>query len=145
MIKESNKPEEHPVLLEIWEASVRASHDFLTEEKILEIKQIILEGNIFSHVDLHAFHNEKGEKVGFLGSSHYKIEMLFIHPDYQGMGIGKQLTEFAISEKKITRVDVNEQNLQAVRFYKKMGFQVIKRNPLDSQGNPFPILEMEIS
>jgi len=143
MIKESNKPEEHPVLLDIWEASIRASHDFLTEEKILEIKQIILEGNIFSNLDIYAFHNDLGEKVGFLGLSLYKIEMLFIHPGYQGMGIGRQLTDFAISEKKITRVDVNEQNYQAVRFYKKMGFQVIKRNPLDSQGNPFPILELK--
>lgn len=44
MIKASNKPEEHPELLEIWEASVRATHDFLTEEKVLEIKQIIIEG-----------------------------------------------------------------------------------------------------
>jgi putative acetyltransferase len=142
MIKASNKPEEYPALLDIWEASVRATHDFLTEEKILEIKQIIIEGKAFSHVDLYSFMDMEGTRLGFLGLSKDKIEMLFIHPDFRGMGVGQRLTEFAIYEKQIRKVDVNEQNEQAVDFYKKMGFSVLKKNPLDAQGNPFPILEM---
>ncbi|TVP52160.1 MAG: GNAT family N-acetyltransferase [Mongoliibacter sp.] len=144
MIKASNKPEEHPELLEIWEASVRATHDFLTEEKVLEIKQIIIEGKVFSHVDLYSFFDMEGVRMGFLGLSKEKIEMLFIHPDFRGKGVGQALTEFAVYEKNIKQVDVNEQNAQAVGFYKKMGFKVVGRNPLDAQGNPFPILEMKI-
>lgn len=144
MIKQSNKPEEYPALLDIWEASVRATHDFLTEEKILEIKQIIIEGKAFSHVSLFSFFDMEGNRLGFLGLSIDKIEMLFIHPDHRGKGVGQALTRFAIFEKNIKYVDVNEQNQQAVGFYKKMGFEVVKRNPLDAQGNPFPILHMSI-
>lgn len=144
MIRLTDKPEDLPVLLAIWEASVRATHDFLTEEKIQEIKQIIIDGNVFSSVEIFTYQNVDGLKIGFIGVSNKKIEMLFIQPEYRGKGIGKALAEFAIAHHGISKVDVNEQNLQAVGFYKKLGFQVVKRNPLDSQGNSFPILEMEI-
>jgi putative acetyltransferase len=116
----------------------------LTEEKIQEIKQIIVEGNVFSFVEIYTFENPNGVKIGFVGIANHKIEMLFIRPEYRGKGIGKALTGYVISHHHVTKVDVNEQNPQAVGFYKKMGFQVTKRNPLDSQGNPFPILEMEL-
>lgn len=144
MIQHSNNPNDYPTLLAIWEASVRATHDFLTEEKINEIKQIMQEGKIFSTVDIYFFQVDESTKVGFIGLSKDKIEMLFILPSFRGKGVGAALTKFAVSQKDIKKVDVNEQNKQAVGFYKKMGFNVVKRNPLDSQGNPFPILEMEI-
>lgn len=144
MIIQNNEPSSYPELLEIWEASVRATHDFLTEEKILEIRQIIIEGEVFSQVDLYIFQSVEGLKMGFLGLSLEKIEMLFIHPDFRGLGIGKHLTQFAIIQKKITKVEVNEQNHQAVNFYKKMGFKVVNRKPLDDLGNPFPILQLEV-
>jgi putative acetyltransferase len=144
MIRHSDKPEDFPILLAIWEASVRATHDFLTEEKIQEIKQIITEGHVFSSVETYTYENADGLKTGFVGIANQKIEMLFIQPECRGQGIGKALTEYVISHHQVTKVDVNEQNPQAIGFYKKMGFHVTKRNPLDSQGNPFPILEMEL-
>ncbi|WP_158859252.1 GNAT family N-acetyltransferase [Lunatibacter salilacus] len=144
MIALSNNPEDFPQLLDLWEASVIATHDFLTAKKIEEIKQLIVEENIFSHVDIYVFLDLNGLIIGFVGIANNKIEMLFILPEYRGRGIGKALTEYVISAHHVTKVDVNEQNPQAVGFYKKMGFKVINRNPLDSQGNPFPILEMDL-
>ena len=44
--------------------------------------------------------------------------MLFIHPDEQGKGYGKTLLEFAVNERGFRKVDVNEQNEQAFRFYR---------------------------
>lgn len=41
-------------------------------------------------------------------------------------------------------MDVNEQNPQAVGFYKHMGFDTFKRSEFDEQGNPFPILHMKL-
>ena len=41
------------------------------------------------------------------------------------------------------RVDVNEQNPEAVKFYEAMGFVVAERSPLDDQGRPFPLLRMK--
>jgi capsular polysaccharide biosynthesis protein len=40
------------------------------------------------------------------------------------------------------RVDVNEQNPEAVRFYEANGFHVIRRSPVDDGGRPFPLLHL---
>ena len=52
-----------------------------------------------------------------MGLSDELIEMLFVHPAEQGKGCGKQLIQYALHEKYIYKVDVNEQNESAHRFY----------------------------
>ena len=47
-------------LIEIWEASVRATHDFLPEESILELKPLILQ-HYFDAVALRC--TKQGEKI----------------------------------------------------------------------------------
>lgn len=39
---------------------------------------------------------------------------------------------------------MNEQNPQAKGFYEHLGFKVYKRNPIDEQGNQYPILFMHL-
>jgi putative acetyltransferase len=131
-------------LLRIWEASVRATHHFLEEDDIQYFKPLIL-NTYFDAVDLRSIRiNESQEILGFLGVAEGNLEMLFIDPDYRGKGIGKTLLEYAVSQLNVTKVDVNEQNDQAVGFYKHCGFEVINRSALDSTGKPYPILHMEL-
>ena len=52
------------------------------------------------------------------------------------------LVDRAIGSYGATKVDVNEQNDQATRFYLHKGFRIISRDALDGQGNPFPILHL---
>lgn len=130
-----------PLLIEIWERSVRVTHDFLPLNEINELKQLIL-NQYFHHVLLHKYVLNH-HIVGFIGTSPDNIEMLFIEPEYRGQGIGKTLINFALQQLKIDRVDVNEQNLQACAFYKKLGFKVINRSELDAQGKPYPILHLK--
>lgn len=47
--------------------------------------------------------------------------------------------------EKVNRVDVNEQNPKALRFYERCGFTVYQRDEIDGQGNPFPILRMRLN
>ena len=92
-----------PILIDIWESSVRATHDFLPEEEINHLKPLIL-NEYFHHVSLHKYvQNEK--IVGFIGTSSNNIEMLFIDPQFRAKGIGRILTDFAITELKIRNVD----------------------------------------
>ena len=42
------------------------------------------------------------------------------------------------------KVDVNEQNEQAIGFYQHYGFKTISRSELDGTGKPYPILHMEL-
>ena len=59
--------------------------------------------------------NENGNPCAFIGLSTEMIEMLFVHPDFMGKGIGKSLLTYAIRQKGMTKVDVNEQNDKAVK------------------------------
>jgi putative acetyltransferase len=137
-------PPDYQEIVDVWESSVRPTHRFLTEDDIAYFKPLILR-DYLKAVDLHIARNEANTIVGFVGVAGDKLEMLFLHPDYFGHGLGKKLLRFAIDTLKAQFVDVNEQNEQAVGFYLHNGFEVISRSPLDSLGKPFPILHMALS
>lgn len=140
---ESAGKAEHQQLIEIWEASVRATHDFLAERDLVELKPLILE-QYFMAVDLSVARNGEGNILGFCGVSDGHIEMLFVAPAARGTGVGTSLARHAISAQGAIRVDVNEQNEQALGFYEHLGFAVIGRSPLDGQGKPYPLLHMRL-
>lgn len=130
-------------IVEVWEASVRATHDFLSEEDIRYFRPLIL-NEYLKTVDLFCIRSEQGRIEGYLGTSADKIEMLFLRPETRGKGIGRALLHYAIHTLAITKVEVNEQNGQAVGFYEHMGFRVVGRSALDGTGKPYPILRMEL-
>jgi len=132
---------DYPAIIELWELSVRASHLFLPEDYLQRIKKLL--PSILEAVKLFV-HLDKDQKTitGFLGVSDEKIEMLFIHPDKRGQGIGTLLNKFAMEQLHTYKVDVNEQNEQAVGFYKRIGYEVVGRTEVDGLGKPFPILQM---
>ncbi|KAA0992451.1 GNAT family N-acetyltransferase [Dyadobacter aurulentus] len=126
----------------VWEASVRASHHFLSEADIQFYKPLIF-SNYLPMLDLYGIHHESGILAGFIGTVAGKIEMLFVQPSDFGKGIGQALCRFAMKELRASKVDVNEDNQGAFQFYLKMGFQVVGRSPLDPSGKPFPILHLD--
>lgn len=140
---EKGRLEDFPEIVEVWEASVRATHHFLSEEDILYFKPLILH-EYLDAVELWVALDQQKKIVGFLGVVDASIEMLFIHPDHRGMGAGKLLLHHAIHTLQTRYVDVNEQNVQAVGFYEKMGFVTHSRSERDSLGKPYPILHMEL-
>lgn len=130
-------------LLSVWEKSVRSSHHFLKEEDI-EYFRPLVRNQYFPAVRLFATRNAQGRIAAFMGLSDDMLEMLFVLPDEQGKGHGKALVKYAIEKCGIRKVDVNEDNAQAYRFYLHMGYRVIARDELDATGKPFPILHMEL-
>ena len=134
---------EYPEIVEVWEASVRATHSFLTEEDIQFFKPLIL-NEFLSAVNLRCVKNDDGKILGFLGVAEVNIEMLFLAPESRGKGMGRLLVKYAIEQMGAQKVDVNEQNPDAVGFYKHVGFEVSSRSPLDGMGKPFPILHMAL-
>ena len=79
-----------------------------------------------------------------MGVDNERLEMLFLSPAQRGMGLGRQLLEYGVRNYGIREVTVNEQNPQARIFYEHMGFRVYKRTDCDEQGNPYPLLYMEL-
>ncbi len=129
-------------LVSIWESSVRATHLFLSESGILNIKKYVPEA-LAGVEHLIIAENAKGEAVAFMGVQNGSLEMLFIQAAERKKGLGKLLIEKGINEYSINRLAVNEQNPQAKGFYEHMGFSVYKRTELDEQGNPYPLLYMK--
>lgn len=140
-----DRPEksEYPAIVDVWEASVRATHLFLPESDIEYFKPLIL-NSYLDAVDLRVVRTDDRKIIGFIGVADRSLEMLFLHPEFFGTGLGRQLMDFAVKEWNINRVDVNEQNEQATRFYKNFGFKVKGRSELDPQGKPYPILHLEL-
>jgi len=143
MIVENVFPEYYAEMLNVWENSVRATHDFITEEDIEFFKPIIIE-QAFPAVSLKCVKDKNDSILGFVGVHDMKIEMLFVLDNIRGQGVGKLLLQYAIDNLSANSVDVNEQNTLALGFYQHMGFNVFDRSPLDDMGKPFPILHMKL-
>jgi putative acetyltransferase len=97
---------------------------------------------VFHLPHLFCARDSGGSLVGFVGVADGKMEALFVHPAWHGLGIGRRLAEYAMGQLGATEVDVNEQNEQAVGFYRKLGFEVLGRSELDGTGKPFPLLHL---
>ena len=128
-------------LLDVWQASVRASHHFLTEADIRTLTPQAEEALL--QIETLWIVEDDLRPIGFMGVQERKIEMLFLHPDYFRKGVGKELVQRAFCELAVEYVDVNEQNPDATRFYERMGFHTFRCDDTDDQGNPFPILRMK--
>ena len=128
-------------LLKVWEDSVKATHTFLSDDEIKNIRKYVPQAlSSISHLIVET--DRKGNPIAFMGMEENKLEMLFIKNSERGKGIGKQLLNYAISHYNVNELAVNEQNPQAKGFYEHMGFKVYQRNELDDQGNPYPVLYM---
>lgn len=128
----------------VWEASVRATHDFLTEADIIELRPQV-KAALSQMTQLLVIYDASSlAPAAFLGLAAHKIEALFVHPQARGQGLGKRLLQEAVTVYHCRLVDVNEQNPQALGFYQHLGFQIIGRSPTDEAGRPFPLLHMAL-
>ena len=130
-------------LLDIWEASVRATHHFLSDAEIIQIKEYVPQA-LQGVAQLIIAEDEPGRPTAFMGIENNRLEMLFLSPKIRGKGFGKQLLQCAVQNYGVRELTVNEQNPQAVGFYEHLGFQTYKRTECDEEGNPYPLLYMKL-
>jgi len=131
-----------PQVLAVWETSVHATHDFLTPTDFEEIKELV---RTINFNDLQVFCLVDGNEVaGFIGVADKKVEMLFLAPEYFGKGLGQKLLNFAVNELNAEKVDVNEQNTKALKFYQNFGFEIFERTEKDDQGRNYPLLRLKL-
>ncbi|MCE4053446.1 GNAT family N-acetyltransferase [Pseudomonas sp. Au-Pse12] len=137
------KLSDYPELAQVWEASVRATHDFLPDSYIEQLRNLVLT-RYLDAVMLICTRDPRQRITGFAGVAAGKIEMLFIDPAHRGMGLGRQLLHYAVEHLNAYQLDVNEQNPQALGFYFKQGFEVVGRSEQDGLGQPYPLLHMRL-
>ncbi|WP_325167517.1 GNAT family N-acetyltransferase [Lederbergia citri] len=78
-----------------------------------------------------------GKVVGMIAFNEKEISQLYIHIDYQGMGIGQTLLDRA-KEQSSGRLTLFtfEVNVKAQRFYEKHGFKIISRGHINEENLP---------
>ncbi|WP_230375781.1 GNAT family N-acetyltransferase [Pseudomonas fulva] len=134
---------DHPELLQVWEASVRATHDFLAPAYIELLRDQVLP-RYLDAVALSCCKAADGRIMGFAGTAEDRLDMLFVAPQYHGQGVGSRLLGHAVQSGART-LDVNEQNPKALGFYLRHGFEVTGRSPSDGLGQPYPLLHMRLA
>ena len=77
-----------------------------------------------------------GTDVGFLSTAitpdTFKVDQLYILPEYQGKGIGaacmKRIIDYAKLEQKPVTLQVLKINTRATAFYQRLGFTIVGAN-----------------
>lgn len=132
--------EDYPRILKIWENSVRQTHDFLREEDLQLYKKLIPTHFLPA---LSVFMIEQDDSAcAFFAVSDDNLEMLFVDSAYRGRGLGQFALHYVVDVLAVLKVDVNEQNQQAVNFYLKRGYRVISRSEKDGIGKDYPLLHL---
>ena len=146
LFSHSKFPQMLTALLDLWEDSVRASHTFLNNQHIAEIK-IEVKAALQSSQNIITA-TDKKDFLGFVGVEKNKIEMLFVASKSFRKGVGKALLKEALErylkDYPYILVDCNEQNAQGLAFYKSLGFRKIGMSEKDSAGRDFPIAHLKI-
>ena len=81
------QPDDFPRVVEVWEASVRATHHFVSEADMEVFKPLVRDA--LAHMShLAGVRDSDGHIAGFIAVAHGKVEMLFLHPNARGQGGG---------------------------------------------------------
>jgi len=111
-------------VLSIWlDASIQA-HNFIEKEfwesKVLDMREIYLPVS-----EIFVFEEDEIIK-GFVALCGDTLAAIFVSPNEQGKGIGKQLVDKSKEVRRNLDLTVYKENRDSIEFYKKCGFQMIK-------------------
>lgn len=129
-------------LVNIWSASVKATHHFLKPLDFENIKSML--PTYFNKHTTYLLVDNQEEIVAFMVVDHQKLEALFVDPQYFRSGYGQYLLDYAINHLDVKYVDVNKQNTQAYEFYQKQGFKTYEETLVDDMGLNYPLYRMRL-
>lgn len=122
-------------LSKIWLEASLLAHPFIGERRLTEQRALIEEQYLPSAETWVATLN--GQPAGFISLLDTFIGGLFVSPCHQGLGIGRTLVSHALGLKGELSLEAYTENVQAMGFYKAIGFQELSRRSTDDEGYPF--------
>jgi putative acetyltransferase len=121
-------------VLEIWlNASVKA-HDFISAE--FWESQVESMRNIYIPVSETYVYEAESKVVGFYALYGNSLAAIFVSPELQGKGIGKQLLSHAKTQRVELSLSVYKENRASFQFYLSQDFNVVSEQLDEHTGHP---------
>lgn len=122
-------------LSRIWLDASLLAHPFIGEQR-LHKQRVQIEDRYLPNAETWVACIDN-QPCGFISLLDTFVGGIFISPDRQGLGIGRQLIAHALSLKGKLELEVYTDNRQAMAFYIGLGFQELSRRPRDDEGYAF--------
>ena len=121
------------VVLDIWlQASIKA-HNFV-EPDFWE-SQVESMRNIYMPASESYVFVEDGEVIGFYSLHENTLAAIFITPELQGLGFGKELLSHAKQQRDVLTLSVYKANDSSVQFYLSKGFNIVSEQADEHTGH----------
>ena len=120
--------------VELWyQASVQA-HDFIPATFWREQQAAMRDS--YLPASQSWVYEEDGQLLGFISWYQGSVAALFISPDHQAHGLGRQLLEHLKAQYDRLELTVYAENEQARRFYSRNGFKEGEQQLCEHSGHP---------
>ena len=133
MIRKFNDSDMDSVLT-IWLAASIQAHDFIASE-YWEAQLSDMRKRYIPASETFVFEYQS-EVVGFYSLYENKLAAIFVLPEFQGKGIGKQLLIDAKTRRTELTLTVYKENVSSCQFYLSQGFRVVEEQIDEHTGHP---------
>ncbi len=132
MIRKFSGSDIDPVL-DIWLSASIKAHDFVEasfwESQVENMRNIYIPAS-----ETYVFESDS-KVVGFYSLYENNLAAIFVHPEFQGKGIGRQLISHAKKQKVSLTLSVYKENEDSYQFYLSQGFTVISEQTDELTGH----------
>ena len=120
-------------VLDIWLSASIKAHDFVEasfwKSQVENMRNIYIPAS-----EIYVF--ESSSKVlGFYSLHENSLATIFVHPEFQGKGIGKQLITHAKKQRDRLTLSVYKENVDSYQFYLSQGFAVVSEQTDEHTGH----------
>ena len=132
MIRKSNGSD-IDLVLDIWLSASIKAHDFIEasfwESQVENMRNIYIPAS-----ETYVFESDS-KVVGFYSLYENNLAAIFVHPEFQGKGIGKQLMSHAKTRNVRLTLSVYKENEDSYQFYLSQGFAVVSEQTDEHTGH----------
>ena len=126
--------------MEIWLESTIKAHSFIEKEYWQSNYNTVKD--VYIPIAETYVYEENDVIKGFISIIDKEfIGALFVDNDYQGLGVGSKLINFVLNKYDTLSLAVYKENLKSVRFYKKMGFEILSEEINEDSKHPEYIMK----
>ncbi len=128
-------------LLAAWASASEIAHPFLTQD-FLALERENIPNLYLPNAETWVFEDE-GRVVGFVALLGNEVGAIFVHPNQQRRGVGRQLMDKAKELRGELIVEVFKANSIGRAFYAKYGFESVAEKVHEQTG--FELLRLRIN